>query len=102
MLGASSRGTSLVSRLEQVPSRLEARSEAIAASGVYVGAHMVFSVVVSHYDDIDLSIVGQGFTTGHPDEELDTIELAVAPTAMALAAVIPLQMVLQLMADEEE
>ena len=56
---------------------------------------MALSVMVSHYDSINLPAVSQGFATGRPDKELDAIELEVASAAQALAAMVPPQVALQ-------
>ena len=48
-LGAPSGETSLVSRLEGIPSHLQA----VVSEGAYLGALLALSVVTSHYDGID-------------------------------------------------
>ena len=89
----SSSRTSLVSWLDQVPGWL-AKSKAIANNGVYAGTNLALTVVVSHYNGIDLPAVGEGFAAGQLDEEMDTIESMVAPAASQLATTVSPVMVL--------
>jgi hypothetical protein len=50
----------------------------------FFGARIVLSVVVLHYDGIDLQAVGKGFVDSRIDEELDTLERVAATTTDAL------------------
>jgi hypothetical protein len=51
----------------------------VVVDGPFFEARSVLSVVISHYDGIDLPSIGQGFTTGRSDEEIDTFEEEVIP-----------------------
>jgi hypothetical protein len=43
-------------------------------------------ITCSHYENIDLQAMSQGFAPGYDDAELDQIEEKVAPLAQVLAA----------------
>jgi hypothetical protein len=48
--------------------------------GVCFGVQQVFTVACSHYRNINLVAMGQGFTPGYEDNELERIkEMATAP-----------------------
>ena len=102
MAGASSNQASLLARLEALPARVLARSEAVAANAVYTGTSLALAVVVYHYDGIDLPTVGEGFAAGQSAEELDSIEAMVALVAERLAAAVPVGTVLQAALEGEE
>jgi hypothetical protein len=46
----------------------------VAKDKAFFGACTTLSVVVSHYDSIDLQSIGEGFTDGQFIEELDARE----------------------------
>ena len=50
------------------------------------GVHRSFVIARSHYDDIDLVMMSQGFVPIYTDAELDIIEEEVAPLAHDLSA----------------
>jgi hypothetical protein len=45
------------------------------ANGAYFGARIVLSMVISHYDGIDLLSIGQGFVVSLSDEDIETLIL---------------------------
>ena len=95
--GAPSSETSLVSRLEGIPSWLEA----VVSGGAYLGALSALSVVTSHYDGIDLAALAEGFASGRSDEEIDALEKEAALAARALGHLVQPDSVLQGQEDEE-
>jgi hypothetical protein len=52
----------------------------------FFGAWIVLSVVVLHYDGIDLQAVGKGFVDSRIDEELDTMERVAADALRRLVS----------------
>ena len=46
------------------------------------GVHRSFAIARSHYENIDLAMMSQGFTPIYTDAELDDIEKEVAPWRM--------------------
>jgi hypothetical protein len=50
-----------------------------------LGMQRSFTTVHSHYKNIDLQAISQGFAPGYDDVELDQIEEKVAPIAQVLA-----------------
>ena len=46
------------------------------------GAHRSFTIACSHYENIDLATMSQGFAPVYTDAELDDIEKEVAPRRM--------------------
>ena len=45
----------------------------------------MFTIARSHYINIDLSVISEGFAPGYTDAELDEIEKEAAPPAQDLA-----------------
>ncbi|RLN09750.1 uncharacterized protein C2845_PM11G07580 [Panicum miliaceum] len=52
---------------------------------LHLGVRRAFAVTRSHYEDIDLPELSQGFVSGYEEEELEWIEDHVAPLGRALA-----------------
>ena len=50
------------------------------------GVHRSFVIARSHYENIDLTTMSQGFAPVYTDVELDDIEKEVAPLAHDLSA----------------
>ena len=50
------------------------------------GVHRLFMIARSHYENIDLVTMSQGFTPVYTDVELDDIKKEVAPLAHDLSA----------------
>ena len=46
----------------------------------------MFEIAHSHYENIDLAMMSQGFVPGYSDAELEDIEKEVAPLAQDLSA----------------
>ena len=57
----------------------------LAREALYTGVHCVFTIACSHYINIDLSVISEGFTPGYTDAQLDEIEKEAAPPAQDLA-----------------
>ena len=53
----------------------------LAMEALYTGIHRVFTIARSHYINIDLSVISEGFAPGYTDAELDEIEKEAAPPA---------------------
>jgi hypothetical protein len=52
---------------------------------LHFGIQQSFTIARSHYENIDLEAMGQGFTLGYKDAELDEIEKKVAAPVQNLA-----------------
>ena len=77
---------------EQETSSLAVRSTRImdqardmARGALRFGIHRSFTIAHSHYENIDLAMMSQGFTAIYTDAELDVIEEEVAPMAHDLS-----------------
>ena len=57
----------------------------MARGALRFGVHRSFAIVRSHYENIDLETMSQGFTPVYNDAELDDIEKEVAPLAHDLS-----------------
>ena len=49
---------------------------------LHFGVHRLFVIAHSHYENINLATISQGFTPIYTDTELDVIEKEVAPWHM--------------------
>ena len=58
----------------------------MARSVLCFGIHRSFTIAHSHYENIDLATMSQGFTPVYTNAELDGIEKEVAPLAHDLSA----------------
>ena len=52
---------------------------------LHTRVHFAFAIARSHYANIDLPVISEGFTPGYTDAELDKIEKKVAPSTQDLA-----------------
>jgi hypothetical protein len=52
---------------------------------LHFGIQQSFAIARSHYENIDLEVMGQGFGPGYEDDELDEIEKTAAAPARSLA-----------------
>ena len=50
------------------------------------GVNRSFAIARSHYENIDLATMSQGFTPGYSNTELEDIKKEVAPLAQDLSA----------------
>ena len=57
----------------------------LAREALYTGVHCVFTIACSHYINIDLPVISEGFMPGYTEAELDEIEKEAAPPAQDLA-----------------
>ena len=57
----------------------------IARDALRFGVHRSFAIAHSHYENIDLATMSQGFTPVYTDAELVDIEKEVAPLAHDLS-----------------
>ena len=62
--------SSLAVRVTQIPDR----ARTLARKALHTSVHHAFTIARSHYIDIDLSVISEGFTPGYTDAELDDIE----------------------------
>ena len=53
----------------------------IARDALRFGVHRSFAITHSHYENIDLAMMSQGFAPGYSNTELEDIEKEVAPLA---------------------
>ena len=58
----------------------------IARGALCFGVNRSFAIARSHYENIDLATISQGFTLGYSDAELEDIEKEVAPLGQDLSA----------------
>ena len=63
--------SSFVVQVTQIPDR----ARTLARKALHTSVHHVFSVAHSHYIDIDLPVISEGFTPSYTDAELDEIEV---------------------------
>jgi len=56
-------------------------ARALAREALFIDIHRVFSIARSHYMNIDLPMISEGFTPSYTDTELDEIEKESAPPA---------------------
>ena len=52
---------------------------------LHFGIHQSFMIAHSHYENIDLAMMSQGFAPGYTKAELEEIEWLVAPLAQDLS-----------------
>ena len=65
---------------------ITARVRQLEEDAFHVGITQAFTIARSHYDqEINLEVMGLGFTPGYKNFELDEIEKVVAPIAWNLA-----------------
>ena len=62
------------------------RARDIARGPLRFGVHRSFAIARSHFENIDLATMSQGFAPIYTDAELDDIEKEVAPLAHDLSA----------------
>ena len=55
------------------------RARDMARGVLCFGVHQSFAIACSHYENIDLATMSQGFTPVYTDAELDDIEKEVPP-----------------------
>ena len=80
-VGPTGETSSLAVRVTQIPNQVCV----LAREALYTGVHRAFAVARSHYIDIDLPVISEGFTPSYTDTELDEIEKEAAPPAQDLA-----------------
>ena len=73
--------SSLAVRVTQISDR----AHALARKALYTSVHRTFAIVHSHYINIDLPVISEGFVPGYTDAELDEIEKEAAPLVQDLA-----------------
>ena len=66
----------------------------MARDALCFGIHRSFAIARSHYENIDLETMSQGFTPGYSDAELEDIEKEVAPLAEDLSVKIENEIIL--------
>ena len=71
----------LVVRVTQIPDR----ARALTRAALYTDVHRAFAIARSHYINIDLLVISEGFAPGYTDAELDKIEKEAALPAQDLA-----------------
>ena len=57
------------------------RAREMVREALRFGVHRSFMIACSHYENIDLATMSQGFTPGYTEAELEEIEGSVAPLA---------------------
>ena len=66
----------------------------ITRDALRFGVHRSFVIARSHYENIDLETMSQGFTPGCSDTELEDMEKEVAPLAQDLSTKIEDEIIL--------
>ena len=61
--------------------RITDRAHKIARDALCFGVHRSFAITHSHYENIDLAMMSQGFVPGYSKAKLEEIEESVAPLA---------------------
>lgn len=67
----------LIYRLQEVPNRVECS----VAEGVSRGGGVTLGRMVSHFDEIDATVIAEGYAADRSDKEQDAIEEQVRPFA---------------------
>jgi hypothetical protein len=62
------------------------QARGMAKRVMHLGVQRSFVIVHSHYENIDLQVMSQGFTPSYDDAELNQIEEEVVPLAQVFAA----------------
>jgi len=75
--------------------RITDQGRDMARGALRFGVHQSFAITRSHYENIDLATMSQGFTPIYTDPELDDIEKEVAPLAHDLSTKIEDKLSLQ-------
>jgi len=73
--------SSLIVRVTQISDR----ARALTREALYTGVHRAFTIARSHYIDIYLPVISEGFAPSYTDAELDEIEKEAAPPARDLS-----------------
>jgi hypothetical protein len=58
--------------------------EHVVLEGAYHGSSMFLGHMVSHFDEIDVAVIVEGFAISRNDEELDNIKEKVHPHALSI------------------
>ena len=66
--------------------RITDRAREVTREALRFGIHRSFAITHSHYENIDLATMSQGFTPVYTDAKLEDIEMEVAPLAQDLSA----------------
>ena len=66
----------------------------MARDALRFGVHRSFTIARSHYENIDLEMMRQGFALSYSNAELEGIEMEVAPLAQDLSAKIEDEIIL--------
>ena len=65
--------------------RITDRARGLARDALHFGVHSAFAIARSHYENIDLEAMSEGFTPGYIDVQMDKIKAKAAPPAQNLA-----------------
>ncbi|PWZ52738.1 hypothetical protein Zm00014a_013615 [Zea mays] len=68
--------------------------EWVVLEGAYLRSSMALWQMVSHFDEIDVAVIAEGYTAGWSEEELDIIEEQVRPYARSLASWVDVKLLL--------
>lgn len=68
--------------------------ERVVVEGAFHWSSMAIGQMVSNFDEIDATVIVEGFAAGHSDEELDDIEEQVRPHAWSIASLIDTKFIL--------
>lgn len=87
----SSTQVPLIDRLRALPGHVE---RAVFEGAFHEGS-LALGQMVSHFVEIDIGMIVEGFATGRSDEELDNIKEHVRPHARSLASRVNVKMLLK-------
>ena len=71
----------LIEGVEAMPARIQQ----VAVASLRYGIRQTLAIARSHYDDIKLDVISQGFPRDYNDEALDAFEQEAAPLADTMA-----------------
>ena len=80
-VSAPTSAVELVQGVEGMPQRVHA----MGVASLHYGVRQTLAIARSHYENINLNALSQGFPADYTDEELDGFEREVAPFAAALS-----------------
>ena len=60
------------------------RAREMARNALHLGVHRWFAIARSHYENIDLATMSQGFAPGYSEAELDEIEETRHPWSLVM------------------
>lgn len=66
--------SSLALRAAEIPARVRQQVRGVAQRAFGIGVHQTFIVIHTHYEDLELKLLGKGYTPVESKEALEAIE----------------------------